>query len=157
MRHGFAIEVDGKPVGAAGDGAVFVECAGSGFEIEDGAGEIEVGRGEEDLFGVGERQESGVGVARVAELAESSNAFRGALHEAVLVFGGESGKPAAETGGVHESDRERADAAMKAALAAMHHRAGAFGGDAQRFFDDAEEFPILTSCRQSRRPPWLRP
>lgn len=157
MGHGLAIEGDGESVGAAGDGAVFVERAGAGFEIKHGAGEIKVGRGKEDLFGVGEGEESGVRVAGIAELAESGDGFRAALDEAVLVAGGESGEPVAETGGVHEGDGERSDAAMEAALAAMHHRAGAFGGDAQRLFDDAEEFLFLTSCRQSRRPPWLRP
>lgn len=157
MGHGLAIEGDGESVGAAGDGAVFVERAGAGFEIKHGAGEIEVGRGKEDLFGVGEGEESGVSVAGIAELEECGDGFGGATGETALVFGGENGEPVAETGGVHEGDGERSDAAMEAALAAMHHGTGAFGGEAQRLFDDAEEFLILTSCRQSRRPPWLRP
>jgi len=137
---GFVADLDEMAVEAAGDGAVFVEAAGAGGGVDNGAGVAFVA-GEEPLlpFVVRAEEAGGGGAGEVGfdALPELAGAL---LH--IGADGGRSGEAAAvEAGGVLEGDGKQDGAAVAAAGAAGDPVAGfgvGFGDGGRDGFEDDE-------------------
>ena len=120
---GFVADLDEMTVEAAGDGAVFVEAAGAGGGVDDGAGVAFVA-GEEPLLPfVVRAEEAGGGVA--GEIGfDALPELAGALLNIGADGGGGGEAAAVEAGGVLERDGEQDRAAFAAAGAAGDPFAG---------------------------------